>query len=213
MPNRLFGQHIGLVRARSTPSSETKVALPAPASLRTAFPDRSRIAFRVKKIVGDLESQADIMGIGPQCLALLRGGALPRIAPASQREGDQPAGLHLLQPGDRRHVELAFPRRAVEHLPADHAVHPRRPRPVRRPARSAPAGRHGCRDRPAPRRRGSAGRHRPGSRSPRRIALWQVAGRGEDRRRPSPADRHGPANSCAPSRRPRRRDGASSATR
>ena len=54
--------------------------------------------------------------------------------------------------------------------------------------------------RPAPRRRGSAARRRPGWRSPRRTPGACAACRGAGRRRPSPAGRRAPANRRAASR-------------
>ncbi len=68
-----------------------------------------------------------------------------------------------------------------------------------RPIRNGPRNYRACRHRPALRTPGSAGRHRPGSRSPRRRPCGCWACRDGGRRRPSPAGRHAPANRRAAS--------------
>jgi hypothetical protein len=55
--------------------------------------------FLVQQIVGDLEGEPDVMGIGMQQLARFR-RRLAQDGARLAREGDQRAGLQALQPGD-----------------------------------------------------------------------------------------------------------------
>src|SRR5271156_4386578 len=78
------------------------------------------VAFRVKKIVGDLKREAKIMTVRGQRAAPGRGGASQNRASLATEE-DQCARLHALKSVD----VLQFRRRVLEsdihHLAADHA--------------------------------------------------------------------------------------------
>ena len=107
-------------RARSSPSSDTNVALPARASLPVALARRGLVAAVVDQVVGDLEGEADVARIAAIGRARL-GRQLGHDARRLDRIFDQRAGLELLQPGDRGQVELLAFGGEVHHLPAGHA--------------------------------------------------------------------------------------------
>ena len=208
MCNRLIGQHICLFARPLDAQQGDEGRLAGAGILAHRLAHRSRIAFGVKQIVGDLEGQTDIMGIGLKRLALrdaapCRGSRRPRRKRRSAARSSSAAD-RVISGMSRSHV-LG---QQIEHLAGHHADSRRRRRPARPPARSAPAGRNGCR---AWRQHfEGAGQQRVAGQDRGGLVVLLVqwsAGRGADRRRPSPADRHGPANSSAPSRSPPRRAG------
>ena len=107
-------------RARSSPSSETKVAFPACASLPVRLAGRRFVAAMVDEVVGDLEGEADVARIAAIGRARL-GRQLGHDARRLDRIFDQRAGLELLQPSDRGKVELLPFGGEVHHLPAGHS--------------------------------------------------------------------------------------------
>ena len=133
------------------------------------------------------------------------------MAPATQAEAQDRAGLHRLQPQDVR-LDCA-PRRSSPKRPsaARSSIWPPTmpPMPAARASPSTSAIRtaaSGCvfgRPRMSKAKR-QAGRRRRGWRSPRRTPCARSDGRAADRRRPSPADRRAPVNSSARIRSRRR---------
>src|ERR1700736_6577555 len=85
-----------------------------------------RRALDVEEIVGDLEGEAEIMGIAAQGMALLAPG-LAENGAGLAGEGDESAGLEALQRGDGADIEGRIVlRQEVDHLAADHAGGARR---------------------------------------------------------------------------------------
>src|SRR5215207_8902762 len=79
----------------------------------------------VEDVVGDMKGGADRAAVGAQPLAVIRAGAA-RNGPGIDRERQDRAGLHGLQPPDVGIGELGRAvapfRRQIEHLPAHHAA-------------------------------------------------------------------------------------------
>src|SRR5260221_4456869 len=79
-----------------------------------------RRAFDVEEIVGDLEGEAEIVGVAAQGKALLAPG-LAENGAGLAGEGDEGAGLEALQPGDGADIEGRIVLgQEVDHLAADH---------------------------------------------------------------------------------------------
>ena len=182
-------------RARSMPRIDTKVALPAAASLPGVLPSSGGGALDVEQVVDDLEGEAEIVGIGRQ----RRAHGLARLAQdraGRAGEGDQRAGLQPLQAGDGadRQVGACVSASRSSIWPPTMPCAPAALASSRDQRRRARPDRRACPRAPAPRRPAPAARRRPGWPSPRRTACDRRACRGGDRRRPSPADRRGSAN-------------------
>src|SRR5438067_2479618 len=85
-----------------------------------------RRALDVEEVVGDLEGEAEVVGVAAQGKALLAPG-LAENGAGLAGEGDEGAGLEPLQPGDGADIESGIVLgQEVDHLAADHSGGARR---------------------------------------------------------------------------------------
>ncbi len=116
---RLVNQQLSLRSGALRPEYRDESGLSGRGVRADGLPSLGRGAFDIKKIVGDLEGEPQIVGIAAQRNSGLT-GRLSENRSGLAREGDQRAGLHSLQSGDRADVQALVLGDQIDHLTADH---------------------------------------------------------------------------------------------
>ena len=127
-----------------------------------------------------------------------RGVRSPRHRPNGSginRETDERAGFHFLQPRQATGIQRVTRRHHINHLPADHALHARRAAPAPQPDQGAWSRCCAWLHRSIFQRQGLSAHRPPVSRSPRQRPCAGPACRAAYHHHPCRADRHGSANS------------------
>jgi len=116
----LFGQQIGLRPGAVEPKQGNESSFTGVGVLLDLLADQGGIALDIEDIVGDLEGEAEVVGVITQGEVEFAMGLAQHRARLTG-EGEQSAGLHLLQPGDPGNIEIQIVGLKVDHLTADHA--------------------------------------------------------------------------------------------
>src|SRR6266404_7280424 len=121
MRDRLADQESGLRAGPFDAENRDKSGLSRGRVAADRLAGLRRRALDIEEVVGDLEGEAEIMGVAAQGESQLR-ARLAEDRTGLAGEGDEGAGLEALQPGDGADIEgRVVLGQEVDHLAADHS--------------------------------------------------------------------------------------------